>query len=102
MRKTKIQRPQRRDPEWSTRCFLIEDHYNSIAEQLDWDVNRYDRLCAALKLNRIELGAFLRLTPNLIRSYISRRRFPKPIELHLTLIERSIFYSSKPPVFPSL
>lgn len=85
-----------------TKQFLIEQHYLSMGDELDWTVNRLNRLCAAIQLTPVELGAYLRLPPHQMKRYVAANRFPATVELHLCMIERAAFYSSKPPVFPAL
>jgi hypothetical protein len=87
------------DPRRSTRVLLFEEHYANL-DDLRWTVDRLRRVCAALQLTEFELGAMIRMRiPDMARC-LQKNRFPPPIELHLTLIERSIFPNSKPPVFP--
>jgi hypothetical protein len=91
-----------RKPYETTKRFLIQEHYRGIAEDLTWDVNRYRRLCAALQLTEAELAAFIRFPLAQLRQALRKNSFPETVELHLTLIERSVFPSSKSPVFPPL
>lgn len=86
----------------TSKHFLIEQHYDSIAEDLEWTTNRLDRLCAALKLTRAEMAAFIRVRPGNFQRWADENRFPPTVELHLTLIERAAMPVPKPPVFPSL
>lgn len=89
------------DPRRSTRVLLFEEHYAGLGEDLDWDVDRLHRLCSALQLTEFELAAMIRVRQTDMNRYLQKNNFPPTIELHLTLIERAIFPSSKPPVIPS-
>ena len=90
-------------PAWeTTKFFLITHHYELRKHELTWDVNRFRRLCNALNLTDQEMGAFLRVNPGVINAAVSRNRFPATLELHLTLIERSVFPTTTPPIFPAL
>lgn len=81
---------------------LIDLHYEAQADELRWTAHRFRRLAAALQLTTYELGALIRLRVHQTEGYLKKDAFPPPAELHLTLIERALLPSSKPPVFPSL
>jgi DNA-binding transcriptional regulator YiaG len=86
----------------TTKQFLIEQHYESLAEDLHWDTNRLHRLCSHLRLSVSEMAAYIRVRPSMMKDWVDRNRFPDTVELHLTLIERAAFPNAKPPVFPAL
>lgn len=77
-------------------------HYERQAEALHWTAARYRRLASALQLTAYELGAFVRLRIHETEKYLTKNTFPPTVELHLTLIERTVFPTSKPPIFPDL
>jgi hypothetical protein len=88
------------DPRWSTRIGLIEEHYANQGEDLAWTTDRLRRLCAALQLTPYELGAMLRLKIGEVERQLRTNSFHPTVELHLTLIERAVLPTSKPPVIP--
>jgi len=88
------------DPRRTSRVLLFEEHYANLGDELRWDVDRFHRLCAALQLTEYELGAMLRIRVQDTERCILKNRFAPPVELHLTLLERSVFPNSKPSVFP--
>ena len=90
------------DPRRTTRLFLIESHYEALGDDLEWSVRRFEHLAGTLGLSVWELGALCRLSISRTESCLKARKFPPPVELHLTLIARLVYPSSKPPVFPSL
>lgn len=90
------------DPRRTTKLFLIETHYEKLADDLEWNAERFRRLAQALGLTVHELGALCRLRLHQTESYMKSDSFPPPVELHLTIISRTIFPSSRPPVFPDL
>ena len=81
---------------------LIDLHYEAQAEELHWTAHRFRRLAAALQLTTGELGALLRLRPHQTEGYLKKNSFPPTVELHLTMVERTVLPSSKPPVFPRI
>jgi hypothetical protein len=89
------------DPRVTHKLRLIELHYAKLGDDLRWNAARYRRLAGNLVLTVYELGAILRLKPRAIDDYLSRDAFPPTVELHLTLLERALYPSSLPPVFPS-
>jgi hypothetical protein len=97
----KTQKTPRAEEE-SIRCFLIRDYYRGLGDELQWDLNRYRRLAFALRLTEAELAALIRMSSMGLRGAIKRNRFPAMAELHLTLLERSVFPSNQPPVFPPI
>ena len=86
--------------ERSAKATLIEDHYRSISHLLDWDVTRFNRLCAALRFTAEEMACFLRVRPTDMNKWIKARRFPGTIELHLTLIEQTFYPGGPKQIFP--
>jgi len=89
------------DPRRSTRVLLFEEHYAGLGEDMEWNVDRLHRLCAALQLTEFEVAAMIRVRIADMNRYLHKNSFPPTVALHLTLIERAIFPSSKPPVLPS-
>ena len=89
------------DPRRSTRHLLFTEHYADRADELLWSVDRLHRLCAALQLTEWELGAMIRVSLCEMTRYLRDNRFPAPVELHLTIIERSVFPTSTPTIFPN-
>lgn len=90
------------DPRRTTKLQTIELHYANFADQLRWNHDRFTRLCSALGLTVHELGALVRLRMAETEKYLQRNSFPAPVELHLTLIERSIYPSPDAPIFPTI
>lgn len=86
----------------TARVLLIEQHYLDRRSELTWDRERFDRLCAALQVTPYELGAFLRMPPLTMKTCLKRGKFSGTVELHLTLLERTVFPASTPPIFPPL
>ena len=82
--------------------FLIESHYEALGDDLEWPPYRFERLANTLGLTIHELGALCRLTIGQTERYLKERRFPAPIELHLTLISRVVYPTARGPVFPDL
>jgi hypothetical protein len=77
-------------------------HYERQAEALNWNASRFRRLASAMQLTVYELGAFIRLRITETEKCLTKNSFPSTVELHLTLIEQSVFPTSKPPIFPDL
>lgn len=92
---------QKIDPRRSAQFLIFENHYANFGNEIKWSVDRLHRLCAAIQLTEFEVGALLRIKINEMMRYLQRNRFPAPLELHLTLLERTVFPSSKPSVFPT-
>lgn len=86
--------------ERSAKAVLIEDHYQSIAPLLDWDVTRFKRLCAALRFTPEEMASFLRVRPVDLNKWLRVRKFPGTVELHLTLIEQTFYPGDTKQIFP--
>lgn len=102
--------PRRRNPrptsinyatDRTTKEFLIQQHYENIKEELTWDTNRLIRLCAACGVTLSELAAAIRFDPGQMGRCASVNQFPPTVELHLTMIERTVFRLTKPPLFPA-
>lgn len=89
------------DPRRTTRHLLFTEHYADRADELLWSVDRLHRLCAALQLTEWELGAMIRVSLCEMARYLRDNRFPAPVELHLTMIERSVLPTSTPNIFPA-
>lgn len=81
---------------------LIEFHYERMGGELHWTSDRYRRLAAALQFTVHELAAFIRIKPRAIETMLRDGKFPPTVELHLSLIERTVFPTSKPPIFPNV
>jgi hypothetical protein len=90
------------DPRSSSKYRMLVLHYERQAEALNWSAARFRRLASALQLTAYELGAFMRLRITETEKYLTKNAFPPTVELHLTLIEQSVFPTSKPPIFPDL
>jgi hypothetical protein len=88
------------DPRRTSKFALIELHYERLSDDLRWNNTRYRRLCSALKLTEWELGAFIRCRISEIARWLRSDQYPATVELHLTLIEQTVFPTSKPPPFP--
>jgi hypothetical protein len=86
----------------TSRLLLIQTHYKTLGELLDWNAERFRRLAEALKLSTTELGALFRLTPSQTKTFMERDAFPPTVELHLAIISRMIMPTSATPIFPAL
>lgn len=91
----------KRDPEYTTRCFLIDQHYEDRRADLTWDVPRLERLCKMVGMTPMEIAAFYRVPFPAMRGYLRDNRFPGMLELHLTILEQSVFPAAKPFVMPA-
>ena len=94
--------PATNDPRRTARLVLFENHYANLGDELKWDADRFHRLCSALQLTEYELGAMVRMKIAEVGKSLSANRFSDSASLHLTLVERAVFPSTKPPVFPCL
>lgn len=88
------------DPRRTSKLALIELHYEQQDEYLHWTNSRYRKLASALQLTEYELGAFLRCRVMDVTRWLETNKYPPTVELHLTMIEQSVFPTSKPPPFP--
>ena len=86
----------------TTRLFLIEAHYESLGDLLEWRAERFRRLAETLNLTVYELGAVIRLTPGDTDRYLKADKFPSTVELHLALIHETLNPNPVDSVFPSL
>lgn len=91
-----------KDHRRTVKLSLIEQHYANFDEELEWTVDRFRRLCAALRLTPYELGALVRMRVHQTETCLETNCFPAPVELHLTIFERAIFPNSHPPIIPAL
>lgn len=90
------------DPRATAKYRLLLLHYRARREELHWTAARFRRLAAALQLTVHELGAFIRLRLGQTETYLTQDRFPETVELHLSLIERAVYPTSQPDLFPDL
>jgi hypothetical protein len=90
------------DPRYTSKLRRIQLHYRGLAEELAWTPARFRRLAGILRLTVHEVGALIRLSPGQTDRILESGAFPPPVELHLTLIERTVFPSSTDPLFPDL
>lgn len=86
----------------TSRLLLIQTHYKTLGDVLDWNAERFRRLAEALKLTIPELGALFRLTPSQTLKYMEADSFPPTVELHLSILSRLIMPTSRTPIFPAL
>jgi hypothetical protein len=86
----------------TSRLLLIQTHYKTLGDVLEWNAERFRRLAEALKLTVPELGALFRLTPAQTLKYMEADAFPPTVELHLAILSRAVMPTSRPPVFPAL
>lgn len=86
----------------TSRLLLIQTHYKTLGDVLDWNAERFRRLAEALKLTIPELGALFRLTPSQTLKYMEADAFPPTVELHLAILSRMIMPTSRTPIFPAL
>lgn len=90
------------DPRRSAKFELIELHYDDLGDRLHWTNARYRRLCSAMQLTVYELGAIIRCRISDVDRWTLSNRYPSTVELHLTMIESTVFPSSGPDLFPPL
>lgn len=88
------------DPRYTSKLALIQAHYAKMGDQLEWSAARYRRLANALQLTVHELGAFFRIKPGELEKMLRRDKFPATVELHLTILERTVYPGGEQPVFP--
>lgn len=81
---------------------FIQLHYRQRADELKWTTTRFKRLAAALQLTVYELAAFIRIPPSHIARHLAANKFPPTVELHLTLIENTVFPNRNPAIFPEI
>lgn len=90
------------DPRHTVKLALIQLHYQQIGDELTWNAAKFRRLANALQLTVHELGAFFRLSVSQTEGYLRRDTFPPTVELHLTLLARTVWFHDDSSVFPEL
>ena len=90
------------DPRRTAKLALIQLHYEQISDELSWNAAKFRRLANALQLTVHELGAFIRLTPSQTEAHLRSDAFPPTVELHLTMVARTVWFHSEKPIFPEL
>lgn len=90
------------DPRYTSKLRRIQLHYQGLGDELAWTPARFRHLAGLLRLTVHEVGALIRITPSQTDTYLRSGNFPPPVELHLTLIERTVFPPSTTSVFPDL
>lgn len=80
---TKIwKKPKNSRPDWYTdKCFLLEQHYESIADKLNWDRDRVRRLCRFMQITIPELAVMLRVRKKHMDKMVHDQQFPAHISL---------------------
>lgn len=75
----------------TSKCFIIKQHYAKMGAVLDFSWERIYRLCEALQLKPVELGAIIRVSPAEVRSWMNGKPPHPSVALHLLFIEKSAF-----------
>lgn len=86
----------------TSKLALIRLHYEERKHELTWNAAKFRRLAHALQLTTHELGAFIRLNSADVDRYVHNDRFPPTVELHLTLLARTIWFHDETPIFPDV